>query len=108
MKTIVSFHNQQISRTDWEEVEIRVYSKRWTQVANQVVMEIQERESENLGMENLDLIKKIFSWQLAIPLDQLSSQEEQTLEKELRKAIGRMNRGLDPKRDRLYQNLWGL
>jgi len=71
MRTIVSFHNRQIPRTDWEEVEIRVYSKRWTQVANQVIMEVQERESENLGMENLDLIKKIFSWQLAIPLKQI-------------------------------------
>ena len=84
------------------------HAKSWQDTLERVFYEFSQTKKYNLAMEDLELILKIFSWHLSIPIEAVTPHQLKLIEKKLRLAIGSENRSRDQERDRLYRSLWGI
>ena len=99
---------QTISIQEWDEMAVVHYSKNWQDTLERVFYEFSQRKRYNLAMEDLELILKIFSWHLSIPVEAVTPHQVKLIETNLRLAIGSENRSRDKERERLYRSLWGI
>ena len=99
---------QTISIQEWDEMAEVHHSKNWQDSLERVFYEFSQRKRYNLAMEDLELILKILSWHLSIPIEAVTPYQLELIETKLRLAIGSENRSRDQERERLYRSLWGI
>ena len=100
--------NQNNSIQEWDEMAVVHHAKNWQETLEWVFNEFSLRKRYNLTMEDLELILKIFSWHLSIPIEAVTPHQLKLIETKLRLTIGSKNRSRDQERERLYRSHWGI